>query len=876
YKEDALPQGNDYSTVYSIQYWNYIDTFIYFSHYRISIPPPVWTNAAHRNGVRCLGTIITEWLEGILETEEMVTGPGQVFTEEPNDVDRRFYSRVYADKLGITIFWFINIESILRGGHEQANQTVAFLKYLRAQIHERVPGGQLIWYDSVISSTGELAWQDKLSPENYAFFEQSDGIFTNYTWKESAVGESVQLAKSRNRDVYTGIDIWGRNTFGGGGYSTYKALKVIQRERSSCAMFAPAWTYESLHKDSFMMNDKIFWSGFHGAGIHAEGLESPSSSSSASSGRRPGEHALVNGNGTTMENPNEFQPVSAFIPGRPSGCSSWFYTNFSRGFGKAFWVNGKKVCDKPWSHLSHQSLAPSMSKEVLILGIDKKLHRQKKMLDQVRWIISPEDAYHGGTSVLVEEQHFDAPMPNPIPPTLPTPPLPPPPPKEPSKDPPSPPPKQSPSPPPKQPPPPPPKEPPVPPLKDIPSSLPELLPSLLGEKRTKTALVPLYDVHIALTGNENSSVELIYKPCQEGMEVGIHLGMITAGSLPWDNDGGEALGGDECISEVDRNILGLVTFASSKICHGYDEGAGSVVKIRRLSEGQERLFVDENLENGWKRLTLHLSSLASFVGGKEGIEQLQGHDVFGPGIILSQLGITMTYLSSPNDTKARADSDISGTLPSDPLVVLGSLAVVPTSSMYAIGSCTQGMTSEDSGIDTTAQPTISLVREQRHGRTPGVSQGVFSTTVVGISDNTGTDVDGRHQWLRVSSTLEWSVGFPVVNLHSASTMASDSHTVQSQSIEYSHYCIYLAVGEDDPNKAQFVGRAFTTKYRVSNAELRVPNDHPQDDADDDKDGKSLKKVEGGHDGRNLWAFVQGIRRDGQSDPTHLWAKCAIK
>lgn len=64
------------------------------------MPPPVWTNAAHRNGVRCLGTVITEWLEGILETEELVTGPGQVYTEDPNAVDRRWYSRIYADKLG--------------------------------------------------------------------------------------------------------------------------------------------------------------------------------------------------------------------------------------------------------------------------------------------------------------------------------------------------------------------------------------------------------------------------------------------------------------------------------------------------------------------------------------------------------------------------------------------------------------------------------------------------------------------------------------------------------------------------------------------------------------------------------------------------------
>ncbi|KAI8598638.1 glycosyl hydrolase family 85-domain-containing protein, partial [Dissophora ornata] len=355
YVEDALPQGNGYSTIYSIQYWNHVDTFIYFSHSRITIPPPVWTNATHRNGVRCLGTIITEWLPGVLETDEMVSGPGQTLANENGDdeVDRRWFSKTYADKLvDMAVYyqfdgWFINIESILRGGAQQANQTIAFLAYLRSQIHARIPGGELIWYDS-------------LSPENYRFFEQSDGIFTNYTWKEKSVGESVALAGPRNRDVYTGIDIWGRNTYGGGGYTTYKALEVIQRERTSCALFAPAWTYESLGKEDFMTNDRLFWSGYGGAGIHAESL--PLSSFydatcrllAGELGGKPGEA----GERDRADNKG-FLPVSTYIPARPSGTSSWFYSNFDRGFGKGFWVNGKKVSNKPWSHLSHQSLSPS-------------------------------------------------------------------------------------------------------------------------------------------------------------------------------------------------------------------------------------------------------------------------------------------------------------------------------------------------------------------------------------------------------------------------------------------------------------------------------------------------------------------------------------
>jgi mannosyl-glycoprotein endo-beta-N-acetylglucosaminidase len=55
YKEDNLingQEGND--KIYTFQYWQLCDVFIYFSHNRISFPPPSWTNCAHRNGVKVL------------------------------------------------------------------------------------------------------------------------------------------------------------------------------------------------------------------------------------------------------------------------------------------------------------------------------------------------------------------------------------------------------------------------------------------------------------------------------------------------------------------------------------------------------------------------------------------------------------------------------------------------------------------------------------------------------------------------------------------------------------------------------------------------------------------------------------------------------
>lgn len=52
YKEDSDLQGlvgKGASTCYNFTHWSYIDTFIYFSHERVSLPPSHWINAAHSN-----------------------------------------------------------------------------------------------------------------------------------------------------------------------------------------------------------------------------------------------------------------------------------------------------------------------------------------------------------------------------------------------------------------------------------------------------------------------------------------------------------------------------------------------------------------------------------------------------------------------------------------------------------------------------------------------------------------------------------------------------------------------------------------------------------------------------------------------------------
>ena len=53
-----------------------------------------------------------------------------------------------------------------------------------------------------------------------AFFEACDGLFTNYSWEPKDVRDSAALAGLRITDLYVGIDVWGRNFYGGGQFNT--------------------------------------------------------------------------------------------------------------------------------------------------------------------------------------------------------------------------------------------------------------------------------------------------------------------------------------------------------------------------------------------------------------------------------------------------------------------------------------------------------------------------------------------------------------------------------------------------------------------------------------------------------------------------------
>ncbi|CAM9372688.1 unnamed protein product, partial [Discosporangium mesarthrocarpum] len=335
YGEDRRVQGGDYDRAYRLYNWGLIDIFVYFSHNLVTIPPLGWTDVAHRHGTRVLGTFITEWDEGYKKCQEFLC------SKESIDIA--------ADKLASIAVdygfdgWLINIENPVEVGQELEG-LVRFLKASFAGQRcclqtlllgfkslftkrsmpleapacpppPRKPGGLVLWYDSV-TKEGKLDWQDCLNSRNREFFDACDGIFCNYTWKERYPSMCALEAEGRRFDVYMGIDVFGRGTWGGGGMDSCKAREPLFPAGVSAALFAPAWTMEDQVKGGGRVEEGQPWAC----------VETP----------------FGEINARFWETLASAWHAGRAIPG-DSGPGLPLMTNFSQGVGDGLWVEGVQV-----------------------------------------------------------------------------------------------------------------------------------------------------------------------------------------------------------------------------------------------------------------------------------------------------------------------------------------------------------------------------------------------------------------------------------------------------------------------------------------------------------------------------------------------------
>jgi endo-beta-N-acetylglucosaminidase D len=331
------PQFN----LYNFTHWQYIDVLTWFAS-PVGIPCRPWVEAAHRNGVKVLGTVFTDRAGFVALCQKDAAG-----------------SYLGAQKLlAVASYygfdgWFFNEESAMTATE------VTELRNLLKQLQATKPAGlEIHWYDSVIG-TGQVRYQNTFNATNAPFVQDgtarvSDAIFTNYVWAGGTTfATSVVTANGLGRspyEVYMGADIWpGRNpqqlfsfypftngTLNSGWLDAYYSGGNLAAPLTSLAVFAPNMTYNGGY--TTFPNNPAAYASFYQNDVRLFG----------------GDDLDV----TTADAPGSWKGFGYYQPVRCATTSLPFETNFCVGQGKVVANNGVATA-KQWTDMAKQAIMPS-------------------------------------------------------------------------------------------------------------------------------------------------------------------------------------------------------------------------------------------------------------------------------------------------------------------------------------------------------------------------------------------------------------------------------------------------------------------------------------------------------------------------------------
>ena len=189
------------SKLYSCEHLQFVDTFVYFSHKLICVPPASWTNTLHRNGVKVLGTCLIEPQTPDMDQLLAKANGKFLLTQRLADITNAY---------GFD-GWLFNIEQDApRMSAGWSHELLHFLSELRICMGSQK---QLIWYDA-LTTDGHVNYQNGLTSLNQQYAEVVDGLFTNYKWTKRNIHDSGRLASDigmPKESIFFGIDVWAQN-----------------------------------------------------------------------------------------------------------------------------------------------------------------------------------------------------------------------------------------------------------------------------------------------------------------------------------------------------------------------------------------------------------------------------------------------------------------------------------------------------------------------------------------------------------------------------------------------------------------------------------------------------------------------------------------
>jgi endo-beta-N-acetylglucosaminidase D len=323
--------------LFNFSHWQYIDILCWFGGSAgtpILIPSKSWVDAAHKNGVKVIGTVF-------MAPAAFGGSQAQVESFLQQDSAGNF---IAAQKL-VDIANFYNFDGWILNFETNVNAATGALASGFVAQFDSMYTGELIWYDAMLQN-GNVVYQNRLNANNSYFFEHSTGLFTNYNWSQaSTVTGSANYAIGLGRsafDVYTGADMWpGRNAQTA--FSDYTWIDRIISSgvaSTSIAMFAMNFTFNygpfsNFNNDStdyrtFYATERIIYSGLD---------EDPFVTDATWKG------------------------LANYIYARTPVTDFPFETDFNTGHGLNYYSNGNIVSPNPWHNMSHQSYLPTWTFE---------------------------------------------------------------------------------------------------------------------------------------------------------------------------------------------------------------------------------------------------------------------------------------------------------------------------------------------------------------------------------------------------------------------------------------------------------------------------------------------------------------------------------
>ncbi|CAK1362274.1 Cytosolic endo-beta-N-acetylglucosaminidase [Cercospora beticola] len=300
---------------YSCNHLQFVETFVYFSHRLVSVPPPTWTNTCHRNGVIVLGTFIVE--PGSNDVEYIL---------QQDESGSFWVARKLANMAKCYGFdgWLINIETPFPLLSWSAAKLEGFLRQLRDELGVN---SKVVWYDA-LTTLNFIWYQNTLNYMNLQFAIAAGSMLTNYKWDPELAqsGKARALESDLGLDnLYFGIDVWAQNyqqdrkhrrvtwpRLFGGGTGTGLGVQVLQELGLNAGLFAPGWSYEHFSDHNSAVEGAIW-----------KGTPLPEDLACDCDPQRPHDTA-----------PYQQHGVVEYAKAFPAGSSTFFHTNFERAFSR--------------------------------------------------------------------------------------------------------------------------------------------------------------------------------------------------------------------------------------------------------------------------------------------------------------------------------------------------------------------------------------------------------------------------------------------------------------------------------------------------------------------------------------------------------------